>query len=82
MFEFYCEHDRQTRHDLTVQSKRSLLFSSTDINTIAQKFIYIIFASSSLTLKLASYFAKHIQARRGGGFIELPLPKNFETANN
>ena len=32
-----------------------------------------------LTLKLAGYFAKHIQAR--GGFVD-PPPKNFETANN
>ena len=36
-----------------------------------------------LTLKLAGYFAKHIQARGGGGggFVE-PPPKNFEMANN
>ena len=32
-----------------------------------------------LTLKLAGYFAKHIHQ---GGFVELPPPKNFETANN
>ena len=32
-----------------------------------------------LTLKLAGYFAKHIQARRGS---LNPSPKNFETANN
>ena len=34
-----------------------------------------------LTLKLAGYFAKHIQARGGGGARWTP-PKNFETANN
>ena len=42
------------------------------------------FASPSsvlvLTLKLAGYFAKHMQARGGGGFVD--PPKNFETANN
>ena len=32
-----------------------------------------------LTLKLAGYFAKQIQARRGS---LNPSPKNFETANN
>ena len=34
--------------------------------------------TKSLTLKLAGYFAKHIQARGGS----LNPPKNFETANN
>ena len=34
---------------------------------------------SFLTLKLAGYFATHIQVR-GGGFNE--PPKKFETANN
>ena len=33
-----------------------------------------------LILKLAGYFAKHIQERGGGGLIE--PPKIFETANN
>ena len=35
---------------------------------------------SFLTLKLAGYFATHIQVRGGGGFVE--PPKKFETANN
>ena len=34
------------------------------------------------TLKLAGYFATHIQARRGGGGFVEPLPKIFETAND
>ena len=43
MFEFYFKYDGQTLY-LTVQSKRSLLFSSTDITTTEEQFIYIIFA--------------------------------------
>ena len=35
-----------------------------------------------LTLKLAGYFAKHLQAEGGGGVVEPPPPKNFEAANN
>ena len=37
-------------------------------------------SDSILTLTLAGYFAKHIQARGGGG--SLTPHKNFETANN
>ena len=38
------------------------------------------FSTPCLTLKLAGYFATHIQAKGGGGVVD--LPKNFETANN
>ena len=35
-----------------------------------------------LTLKLAVYFATHIQAEEGGGGGSLTNPKTFETAKN
>ena len=78
----YCDtHDFHNHHDIIECLQRNEYFSAIHCNvrslsanienltTMLSEFHYS-FSVISLTLKLAGYFAKHIQAR--GGFVEPP----------